>query len=233
MSRVILAAAVLGTGFVLLAAAGCSDETEITPDSQDPVRIEISPSSGTIGTEVTIRGSGFDADRNDVGFDLGADAGSFKAAFVNDIPSTDGKTLRFKLEETLGACAMTQLEANSACPAIGLLVPVGEVRVHNRNGTSRSVRFTREISRLEAATKEIDEAPEYARLSELLNGIVGASRQPFSGEYTASASWGIHESEEGDIYIDVEIRGTDVSGIKDQIPSEIAGYEVRLTAPDS
>jgi len=125
----------------------------------------------------------------------------------------------------MGACAFTQLDPNTFCPAIGLLLQIGEteVSVHNVNGTSRTVRFTREISRLEVAQDEIYRSPEYAELTERLDDLVGASFQPSSGLYGVSYGLGIRESG-AYVYIELSAFGVELS----DLPNDIAGYEVRL-----
>jgi len=60
----------------------------------------ISAASGTIGDEIVIKGSGFDLTANDIGFSTEPN----NTAFQSGIPSPDGKTLRFRLTEALGAC---------------------------------------------------------------------------------------------------------------------------------
>lgn len=122
----------------------CGSDAGPSGSAQAVVLESISPSSGPFGTAVAIRGSGFSAANNDVGFTnpkisyLGR-----HTAYLSSLPSSDGKTLRFSLPDTLGACAFSQLKTNEACEDIGLLVPSGatEVFVVNENGTSNSVTF--------------------------------------------------------------------------------------------
>jgi hypothetical protein len=228
MTRVAVRLAIVGATVGLLGSAACSDGAQTVSEAEGPVHIEsISPSSGTIGTEVVIRGAGFDANENDIGFTR-PDADRYRMAFKTGIPSPDGQTLRFEIEETLGACAFTQLDPGSACPSIGLLLPIGEleVGVYNRNGTSNSVRFIREVSLLEAATDEINQSPEYSELTKLLDEVLSTSYES-SGAHTASYGIGIRE-EDGEVYIEVGVHGAAFRDIRNQIPSEIAGYEIRL-----
>ena len=137
--------------FVALAAAAVSICVSVACGSgpsgspQAVVLESISPSSGPFGTAVTIRGSGFTAANNDVGFtNPKISYQGRQTAYLNGLCTADGKTLRFSLADTLGACAFSQLKPSEACPAIGLLLPTGDsgVFVANENGTSNSVTFT-------------------------------------------------------------------------------------------
>lgn len=213
-----------------LVGAACAGGAETAPENTDAVRIDsIEPDHGTIGTEVTIRGSGFDLE-NDVGIVL-PNSDHWQTGFINDVLEDDpaGTILRFKIPELLGACAFSQADpnANTACPSIGLVLPVGEVElaVYNRNGTSQPVRFTREISGKEAAETAVYGSSEFAALTEVLDAMVGDSYNPSSGLYDVSYGVGIRD-EDDPIYIELSIHGTDVNQL--DIPAQIAGYEVRL-----
>lgn len=105
----------------------------------------IAPSSGSLGTEVAIQGSGFTLDNNDIGFahkDINFQGSN--TAFINDVTSPDGKTLRFTLPYLLGACAISKVPPNAACPDIGLVLSKGDTQIFvvNKNGTSNRVAFT-------------------------------------------------------------------------------------------
>jgi hypothetical protein len=127
---------------------GCSSDDKEPSSTSQPHTVvleSISPSSGPFGTAVTIRGAGFTAANNDVGFSNPKISYQGRhTAYLNGLSSADGKTLRFSLPDTLGACAFSQLKTNEACEAIGLLLPLGasEVFVVNERGKSNSVTFT-------------------------------------------------------------------------------------------
>jgi hypothetical protein len=221
-----MAAAVAGLALLAWGVVRTSDRDDVS-DAQGPVRIEsISPASGTIGQEVVIRGSGFDRSENDIGFTLG----SGRTAYQDGIPSPDGATLRFELQDLLGACAMSRTEF---CFAIGFPLPIGElnVAVFNANGTSNTVSFQRELSRVEIAQADIDASASMQELIDLLDGIVRAANQSSSGAGPSSYGIGIHESSDGEIYMELTLNGMDVTALSNEIPTEIAGYEVRLLQP--
>jgi len=112
----------------------------------------ISPSSGPIGTEITIIGSGFDLENNDIEF---IHEGSRIAGYINHVPSPDGKMLRFYLERELSACAFSVgkklidklidkiIGTKLACPSVAMILVGGkyQVAVVNKNGRSNSVSF--------------------------------------------------------------------------------------------
>lgn len=184
-----------------------------------PVIASIEPSSGTIGTEITIRGTGFDLFYNDIAFshpDIQWAGGH--TAYLNDIPSADGKTLRFVLPDLLGACAFSQMRPGEACPSIGLLVPVGTlaISVVNSRGQSNAVLFERVKSQLEIAQEIIYRSPEYHELWEILDEIVRRT-----GRFVGT---GIHQRG-GEIIIVVWIE-QDVPSLSQRIPSQIAGFDV-------
>ena len=117
-----------------------------------------------------------------------------------------------------------------ACPSIGLPLPVGEldVVVLNAHGTSNTVSFRRELSRIEIAEDAIYTSAAMQELRDLLGGIVSDSYQSSSGAYLSSYSIGIRESNEGEVYIELGLHGMDVTALRDAIPNEIAGQKVRL-----
>jgi len=122
---------------------------EIDQGSPPPpglVTIEnISPSSGSIGTQIIIGGSGFSTNDNDIAFTHPAiNFQGRTTAYVNHVASQDGKTLSFNLPNALGACAYSRLNQNEACPEIGILLPKGvaQISVVNKNGISNSLTFT-------------------------------------------------------------------------------------------
>ena len=219
-----LIAAVLGVAAGLLGAFACGGDSEglSQPTSQAAVRIEsISPSSGTIGTEVIIHGSGFDPADNDIAFtNEDINFGGNNTAYVNGLASSDGSTLLFDLPDLLSACAFSQMKAGEACPLIGLPLPAGDlaVAVVNRNGSSNTLGFEREKSEIELATEVIDSSPSYQRLQDTLDEITKRT-----GGTTAS---GVSQCD-GRICIDIWIE-KDVPELSQKIPSEIEGFEVRV-----
>ena len=113
--------------------------------SSKPVIESISPFTGSIGTEVIIRGSRFTDTNNDIGFrykDINFQGEN--TAYLNHVSSPDGKTLRFIVPELLGACPLSQLGLNETCPAVGIRLPLGDVQIFavNKNGVSNNVTFT-------------------------------------------------------------------------------------------
>ncbi len=230
MRRAALGIVLLCAAVGLLAIYACGGGGGAT-DDEGAVHVDrIEPSSGTIGTELVIQGSGFDPDANDIGFILpGSASRTFNIAYQDRISSPDGKTLRFTLEETLGACAFSQMGQDAVCPAVGLMVPIGDVSVavYNRNGTSNSVAFHREASAIETAQSAVDQSPEYGQLIAFLDGKVGATCQPACGPNSASYGIGFRQSDSGEVYIELDVYGVSDSELQGEIPSQIAGYEVR------
>ena len=142
MRKRVVSLAVVGLWAVLGAwlVAGCGGG-----DGSGVVLESISPSSGAIGVEVTLHGSGFTAEGNDVGFrNEQIEFAGRHVGYVGPLRSPDGRTIRFTLTDTLGACAFSQLATNEACPGIGLPLPPGpsEVFVVNSTGESEGVTFT-------------------------------------------------------------------------------------------
>jgi hypothetical protein len=159
-----------------------------------------------------------------------AQAGSFLPPY--SVPSLNSKTLRFTLEETLGACAFSQMSPGIGCPDIGLFVPIGDtsVAVYNRNGTSNSVQFTRELSSVENAEEDVKASPERAQLLQLFEDNYRTSISPFRGLWLEGYGIGVEEEDDGDVYISVSLHGSNLEELIEAIPEEIAGYEVRVTA---
>ena|SRR3989344_6517443 len=134
----LVAVLLIGVGVILLI-------NRSGPTTERPVLENVSPSSGSIGTEVTIRGSGFTSTSNDIAFTHPEiNFQERHTAYLSQLSSLDGKTLKFNLPDALGACAYSQLNLNEACPEIGILLPKGVVQISviNKNGTSGSVTFT-------------------------------------------------------------------------------------------
>ncbi|MDO9574516.1 MAG: hypothetical protein Q7I94_05930, partial [Candidatus Contubernalis sp.] len=94
------------------------------------------------GTIITIHGSGFAREGNDVEFvheDLSFNQDN--TAYHQNVPSPDGKSITFTLPEFLASWASSQ--KNGGGPDIGLSLPKGEVKISilNRDGRSNSFNF--------------------------------------------------------------------------------------------
>jgi hypothetical protein len=134
------------------AFASCGSDTEESqaakPHAERVVIETLSPPAAMLGAVVTIHGSGF-TDENDVGFEhQRIEFQGQHVGYLSGLRSDDGSTLRVVLPDNsnrlLGACPMSQLQGNEACPAIGLLLPAGTSRVFvvNDNGESNRVTVT-------------------------------------------------------------------------------------------
>ena len=149
MKLISLAFAALSASVWLSSSCGSdAPEPSTALPPQTVVLESISPSSGPLGTAVVIRGSGLTPTNNDVGFrNPKIGYGGRNTAYLKELSSPDGKTLRFSLPDNdnvlLGACAFSQLKPNEACPDVGILLPTGdsEMFVINENGESNSVTF--------------------------------------------------------------------------------------------
>lgn len=184
--------------------------TEISKDTTTvPIGVvieNISPPSGFLGAEVTIRGFGFTPTNNDIAFNhKDINFQGRNTAYLNGIPSADGKTLRFNIPDNanvlLSACALSQIKENEACPDIGINLPSGKVRIFvvNKNGISNSVSFT-VISRATTTTQssqttEIQEIQKVIKTwhdsivkgdwETVFNNMVDINGKPYSKECRA------------------------------------------------
>lgn len=111
----------------------------------------IQPDAGTIGTKVVITGTGFTARDNNVAFRRApedAPIEGYQVGYINNLISSDGRTIEFEIPELLGACAFPLPETNpvTVCPTVGIPFKPGTqtypVFVVNQNGTSNNVNFT-------------------------------------------------------------------------------------------
>ena len=119
----------------------------------------ISPSSATYGATITIPGSGFDLQNNDIGFvkvKHDDNNSSDHVGYVNNVPSKDSKTLVFQLPQYVGVCPHS-LESDRPCILIALVLEEGqyEIFVLNKNGKSNSMMFTISSTADEPLTKHI------------------------------------------------------------------------------
>ncbi|OHA18880.1 MAG: hypothetical protein A2836_00620 [Candidatus Taylorbacteria bacterium RIFCSPHIGHO2_01_FULL_45_63] len=96
-----------------------------------PTVSSLLPAQGSVGTSVTITGSGFTATGNAVHFGIGGSA---------NLSSKDGMTLTYVIPYTIGICDFI----GAGCAAAALLVMPGtyQVYVTNANGQSNSLTFT-------------------------------------------------------------------------------------------
>ena len=131
-------------GYVTLIKKLANSTTTSKTSDLSVVLESISPSSGTIGTKVTIRGSGFATENNDIGF-VSSSSGSDPETwgYLNGIDSLDGKTLRFKIGGDLSACAYSRLQSDEACIQIAYGIPLGNtiIKVVNKIGVSNNINF--------------------------------------------------------------------------------------------
>ena len=97
-----------------------------------PSVFEITPTSGTVGTLITIRGSGFAATNNVVRFGRG---------YLRNLDSPGGTTLSFTVPDGLELCAP---DAVGPCPGAYPPVTPGDyaVAVMSQGTTSNSLAFT-------------------------------------------------------------------------------------------
>jgi hypothetical protein len=102
-----------------------------------------SPSSAAYGATITITGSGFDLQNNDISFVKQGDTGADHIGYVNNVPSKDGKTLVFQLPQYVGVCPHS-IEADRPCIEIALVLEEGEYEIFvlNKDGKSNSMMFT-------------------------------------------------------------------------------------------
>ncbi|MDR3642771.1 MAG: hypothetical protein P4L74_04060 [Candidatus Doudnabacteria bacterium] len=100
--------------------------------SSIPTISTINPTSGPVGAQVTISGSGFTSTGNNILMANNLAAGN--------VSSSDGKTLQFNIPSGMGAYC----PAGTACPQYYLNVGPGnyQVSVVNANGTSNTQPFT-------------------------------------------------------------------------------------------
>jgi hypothetical protein len=96
-----------------------------------PALTSMNPTSGPVETMVTLTGSGFKEKGNAVKFGDG---------YVRELPSEDGKTLKFAVPDGLDRCS----PGGTPCPGGYARVKPGayEVSVVTAEGSSASITFT-------------------------------------------------------------------------------------------
>lgn len=107
---------------------------QVQPTIIVPVIERISPAEASIGTEISVIGSGFTATSNSLQFGAGF-------AYINNLTSPDGKTIMFVLPESFDTC---NPDGNICAEFLSRPIPgqTYEVTVINTNGRSNSVKFT-------------------------------------------------------------------------------------------
>ena len=98
-----------------------------------PVITSISPTSGPVGTQVTITGSGFTSTDNSINFGGG---------YINGLDS-NGTNITFSVPNSLGFCPPSLGGVVKACPMLERMVNAGsyDIFVENINGTSDTLSF--------------------------------------------------------------------------------------------
>jgi uncharacterized membrane protein len=99
--------------------------------------VALSPTSGSVGTEVAVTGYGFTPSHNAI---------RFGAGYINGLNSADGVTLRFTVPEGQNLCPPTDAHSPAVVPCPGAYPRVTpgsySISVLNTNGTSNSLTFT-------------------------------------------------------------------------------------------
>jgi hypothetical protein len=97
----------------------------------------LSPTSGSVGTDVTITGYGFTLSNNTV---------RFGAGYINSLNSADRVTLHFTVPDGLNLCPPTDAHSRAVAPCPGAYPRVTpgsySVSVLNANGGSNGLPFT-------------------------------------------------------------------------------------------
>src|SRR3989344_976811 len=114
---------------------GGTDSSSVTVNvgvAAQPSVISLSPTSGPVGTNITITGTGFTSTGNAVNFGSG---------LIPNLTSPDGKTIIFTLPGILNpACYYS--DPRCLMPAFSVSVGAYQVSVKNANGQSNQITFT-------------------------------------------------------------------------------------------
>ena len=117
---------------------------------------------------------------------------------------------------------------NSELKTVKLSAPLGSRALRGCNPESSVHKNEGSPNRDCVAETTINESPAMQELTRMLDGIVKASYDPSSRTYLSSVGIGIRESEDGQVYIQVQVHGVDLTEVGAKVPDEIEGYEVRL-----
>ncbi len=129
-----------------------------------PVVMGINPGSGTVGSKITLTGTGFLKQKNSISI------GDMKNALV-DIPSSDGKTATF----VFPAAPCSADQAKSACPQSVLTPGEYTISLSNANGLSNSAKFiVLALPQLGITTDILPQVTAGNRFEAKINGIGGA-----------------------------------------------------------
>lgn len=145
--------------FEIVLIIGCVQQ--LKSKLQNPTISNIIPTSGQVGTEVTISGSGFTQVDNTV---------SFSKGYANDLPSRDGKTLRLIVPEELIPCPPSE---NPCVRGSYLPVTTGsyKISVINANGVSNSLTFTVTESKVGFGGNPICESDRDCKADEICTDV--------------------------------------------------------------
>lgn len=106
----------------------------------NPVIENLSPTSGSVGEEVTVKGTGFTKTANNVLFT----SQDSMPGYISNLESKDGKTLRFTVPNGLDLCPPSAEDLGIPCSLAYPQVTGGiyQVEVYNSQGGSNSTTFT-------------------------------------------------------------------------------------------
>lgn len=199
-----------------------------------PLIESISPSSGTVGTEVTIKGSDFHPKNNVISFSCGEGTYCFyfvseenllypsSSGFLENIPSPDGKTLTFTIPYSLKGHIGKGLPENpDEIYYEGVFLPVGEIDImvfHKGGDVYDSIKFT-----LESKGKTKIEQVKEKLLEKLMTieGVVGG------GIGICKVEWEKVPQTIDHLCIKVYLE-KDSPELRKKIPSQFEGFKVDI-----
>jgi hypothetical protein len=126
-------------GITALSLGMCSHDSQVSvlAPSRPPSVAALSPTSGSVGTDVAVTGEGFTSSTNTI---------RFGAGYINGLNSSDGVTLRFTVPQGQNLCPPTNglPSAVGPCPGAYPRVTPGSytISVMNANGASNDLTFT-------------------------------------------------------------------------------------------